>query len=469
VSGLTHPKNSSVPGNPNPIARARFFRAAGCIAILLVLGTGRARGQGLVAQSEGLNTGRVVLYPSVTFDYTDDSNVLYRSADLSSSQIVHSGVVLVRPRLMVDLPIGRSRVLWSYSPLYRNYTTSQFQQSRHVSHFFDLEGVLKPGSGLTIAVRDHFVRGTIEVDQVDPGGELTFGLVPFIVHEPSMDISLDLGARQGVSVLPRYSSVDVSNSTESGFFSYNTRALEARYNYRVSEAATLYVFSNYEATHQDREQLIFGQVQVAGRTTGVGLRRLLNQAVVTEMSAGYETMNFTGGTASKSAGLRLQGNANLRLGDLTRLDVSAARGPYQSFYVNNNFYISRQVRVAITQQIGRGAYYEVGVTSFASHYADPLDIRVTSETPPGNDVNPPNGYIDQFESLIPSQGIRRRDNGLRVELGGGYQFTPKMRLFLGYNRERRDSNIVETVSGEPVAPFDYRVNRLFMRVVLGWM
>jgi hypothetical protein len=44
-----------------------------------------------------------------------------------------------------------------------------------------------------------------------------------------------------------------------------------------------------------------------------------------------------------------------------------------------------------------------------------------------------------------------------------------MRAFFGYNQERRESNILEVISGSLVSPFDYRVNRLSLRFEVGWL
>jgi len=113
--------------------------------------------------------------------------------------------------------------------------------------------------------------------------------------------------------------------------------------------------------------------------------------------------------------------------------------------------------------------YTAGVTYYRNSYPDPLDIRVTSETPAGEDQNPANGFIDDFEAFLPSQGIERSDSGIRLEAGVGYQFGPNMRAFFGYNQERRGSNILEVISGSLVSPFDYRVNRLSLRFEVGWL
>jgi hypothetical protein len=450
--------------------RLRVSRA--CVAacfLLLVPGLAAAAvAQILPPGRPGLPSGPFLLFPSVSFEASHDSNVLYRSSDLSED-IVGSDIVLLRPRIMVELPIGRNRFRLAYSPQYRDYSSDRFQQAKRISHFFDLEASLKLGPSVTCVVRDHMFRGSIEVDQVDRGGELTFGQIPFVIQSVGAEIGLELGARQGISVLPSYESVRFEEAGEQRLFSYRRRGFEGRYNFRLSEPTTLYVFSSYEGTQQDREQLIFGQVEAASHKEGVGLRRVVNQSVMTQISAGYQNLKFVGGTGSRFSGLGLDGTINVRLGELASLDISALRQPLQSFFINNNYYVAEQLRLALRHQVTRGMLYMAAVTYYRNDYPDPLDIRVTSETPAGEDQNPANGFIDDFEAFLPSQGIERRDSGIRLEAGVGYQFGPNMRAFFGYNQERRDSNILEVISGSLVSPFDYRVNRLSLRFEVGWL
>jgi hypothetical protein len=427
-----------------------------------------AAAQIFTTRNQGLATGPFLLFPSISFEGSHDSNVLFRSSDLSGD-IVDSHIFLIRPRILVDLPIGQNRIRWAYSPQFRDYSSAQFKQSNRISHFFDLEGTLKLGPAVTCLLRDRMVRGTVEVDQVDRGGELTFGLIPFVLQAASAEITLDLGARQGISVLPSYETVHFEEAGAQRLFSYQRRAFEMRYNFRLSEPSTFYVFSSYEGTQQDREQLIFGQVEAASHRAGVGLRRIVNQSVVTQISTGYQKLEFVGGTGSRFSGPGLDGTINVRLGDLASLDVSALRQPLQSFFINNNFYLAEQVRVALRHQISRGMLYTAAVTYYRNRYADPLDIRVTSETPAGEDQAPANGFIDAFEAFLPSLGTRRRDTGIRLEAGVGYQFGPKIRAFIGYNQERRESNILQEIAGITVSPFDYRVNRLSLRFEVGWL
>jgi len=125
----------TVVSRPLRVSRACV---AACFLLLLPGLAAPAVAQILPPRRQGLPSGPFLLFPSVSFEASHDSNVLYRSSDLSEG-VVGSDIVFIRPRIMVELPIGRNRLRWAYSPQYRDYSSDQFQQSKRISHFFDFE------------------------------------------------------------------------------------------------------------------------------------------------------------------------------------------------------------------------------------------------------------------------------------------------------------------------------------------
>jgi hypothetical protein len=417
-----------------------------------------ARAQTFRAFGEGLNTGRFILYPSVTFEYAEDSNIFYVSREQPGSDLIQSGVVVIRPRVMVDLPLGTSRIRWVYSPTLRDYTTERFQSTNRLSHFFDLEGDFQVGPAVRIGVREHFVRGTIELREVDPGGEITFGLTPFVTHTPEMDVTLALGTRMGVSLIPRYTSVSFDDLTGAAFFSYRRRELETRLNYTLSQPTTIYLFQTMERTDQNRGQGGLDEVDEDARVIGIGLRRMINEDVTTQLVAAYRTMDFKGGPGTVDfSGPVLDASATWQISDFTKLAFSSSRQAHQSFFVSNNYYVNSEVRLRLTQQTGLHFFWDAGASYGESFYADPVDV-------PDDDL------------FSPSNGRRRRDRSATVEIGAGYHILRTMRLFAGYSIGKRNSNILAAcadgdegcVPGSTYDLFDYQVNRLFVRMEAGW-
>src|SRR5439155_111331 len=293
-----------VTRHPSPMRTARRGGAipssrvaVGLALSVWMLSGGVARGQAFRTTSEGLSVGHFLLYPSVDFEYTDNDNVFFSSRDLPERQIVKSGVTVVRPRILMDLPIGENRVRWVYSPLYRDYTSRSFVQTKRFSHYFDFE-VLHTGPVFAVRGAHHLVLGTQELQEVDRGGELVFGTTPFKSYTSEAEVTLSMGARNGISVLPLYTAVGFDDSTPNSPLSYRRRQIEMRFQHAVSLTSQVYAFYSYEDTQQDRERLFFGNVTYDAYTAGVGLRRTLNREVVTFLHAGYKVMNFTGGSTS---------------------------------------------------------------------------------------------------------------------------------------------------------------------------
>ena len=83
--------------------------------------------------------------------------------------------------------MSANRIRWAYAPLYRDYTNTRYQQSQHLSHFFDLEGTMQVGGAVKIALRDHVVRDTLQLAEADRGGEV-FSPTPFITQSPEMQV-----------------------------------------------------------------------------------------------------------------------------------------------------------------------------------------------------------------------------------------------------------------------------------------
>jgi hypothetical protein len=406
------------------------------------------RAQAFRTTSEGLNVGHFVLYPSVAFEYTNDDNIFYASRELPGDQSIKSGVRIIRPRILMDLPIRENRVRWVYSPIYRDYTSKSFNQTQRFSHYFDFEA-MHMGPVLTVRAADHLVLGTVELREVDPGGEAVFGTTPFKSYTTEAEVTLNMGARNGISVLPLYTAVTFENSQSASFFGYRRKQIELRFQHAVSLPTLLYVFYSFDDTHQEREQVFFGTVSYDARTVGVGLRRTLNREVVTSLSAGYKQIDFTGGSRSDFAGPVLDANATWQLGDATVLALSAGHQAYQSFYVNNNYYVDTGMRLHLTHQVGHNVFWDSSIAFTKNQYADPLDISVD-------------------ESLQPSVGRRRRDHVYRAEIGAGWQISRTLRLFIGYNSDRRRSNVEQIVSAQTIDPFDYGVNRILFRLEAGW-
>ncbi len=405
----------------------------GVVAALVAVRTTEAQLYQTV--SEGLSAGHFLVYPSIVFEYTRDSNIFYSTSDLPD-EVTSTGVVVVRPRIMVDLPLSDSRIRWVYAPFYRDYTSQNFTGSNRLNHAFDLEGRFRTHGAVTLSVRDHFLRGTVSLLDQNSGNGLSFGLGRYSAHNPTLEIGLNLGARHGVSLIPSYSRTSFLGIDEALRFRYTTRRLEGRYNYKLGEAETFYGYYAYEGSSQKQPSV--EDVRFFSREAGFGLTRYVNQTVVTQVSAGYQTMDFENGGGRNFSGPVLDGAASWLLSEGMRLEFGILRHPYATIYAGSDYFIDGESRLRLTMQLGAASYLNVGVTGLRNVYA-------------------------------PDQGTRRRDTLFRFEAGLGHQFLRTLRGYIGASTEGRRSNVEEVIGGEDVDPFHYRVNRLLFRLEAGWM
>jgi putative beta-barrel porin BBP2 len=435
-----------------------FWRAMLAGTILAGFAGGEGLAETVQPTGQGSSLGRLNFYPSAVVDYGYDSNIFYASQDLDTvTNALDSRILQIQPRLLFDLPMGASWVRWSYRPLFRTYSTDAYTPTKPWSQFFDLDGRLRLGPRFYTTFKDRFVYGTQELQSVDPGGEVKFGDVPFRNHNPLVEVGCDLGARQGVSLVWNYNSVQFTDN-EATFYNYRGHGLQARYNYRVSDTTTTYAYVGDDNTQQVRPPPE-GIIDVETRGAGVGLNQVLNRAVTTAFNVGYQELNYVGGSLSGYRGAVLSGDASWFVSDVTRLAFQIRRQPYSSFFLNNNYYLNRTIAADVTHQAGSTWYWRAGGGLENSTYSDPLDITGFEST----FCRP-----DATSTLVcPSDGAIRRDRAWHVQAGLGGQASRSVRWYLGYNYESRSSNILQVDKEGFGDPFAYNVSRFFLRFEVG--
>jgi len=416
----------------------------------------------------GINAGRFILYPAVSFNYAHDDNMFYQSDDLPGVEPVESGRIEIVPRLLIDLPLSRSRVRLQYAPLFRDYLNHEVAQVNKWSHFFDFEASILMADVFTVALRDHYVSGSQEVQEFDPGGEIRFNLAPFTLHEPSVEFSLDAGVRHRFSFIPRFSTLDFDEGPGQIFYDYKRRGYEGRYTFKVSPETQVFAYTISDYTQQERIQTFYGDVDVDLRTTGIGLQRLAGGIITTGGSIGWEQQDYTGGGGGDYAGIAADINVGLSPSDVMRFELMFRRGAFQSFYVNNNYYINLEGRLRMLRQLGRSAFWQVALTLAQNDYGDATDVTMTANNVPSDDTDN-DGYIDLFESFLPSQGVVRRDQAAAIDLSAGWRLRPTLRFLVGYNHQRRDSNVVQDIGGEFAETADYTDNRVYVTLEMGFL
>lgn len=434
--------------------------AIGLFGAILPAGTAAAQGGGFAPQGPGLEWGPVLVRPTFIINYGADDNIFYSSDDLTGSEPVASRETQLQPGIRFECPFGQSYIRGGYSALYRNYSTEEYTPSTQWSHYFDLDGHIRTGARVYFNVRDRFVRGTEELREVDPGGELTFGDIPFRNHSPSVEAGVDLSPRQAISVVWNYNSSQFSETEEGDtFFNYRGHGLQARYNYKLRPETTGYLYVASDTMSQVRTD---DRVEYEGHGVGLGLVQVLNRVMTTSLVVGYQAMDSSGLVESAYHGPTMNANASWLVGDGTRLTLTVRRVPYQSFFLNNAYYLNRSVLFEVLNQVGVTSFWRLGGGFEQNVYSDPLDVTGLEPVYCSDDGS--------GGSVCPSAGVRRRDTGWRAEGGFGAQFSRTARWFVGYTWQSRTSNLLQAdQQGGFGDPFSYDINRYFFRIEVGWL
>jgi hypothetical protein len=424
----------------------RAFRGA-CLAGLVALALGPSAAAQISDTSEtfetlgeGLKIGNFALYPSMAFEYAYDTNILFMSTDLPGSDPIASGVVLVRPRILLNRPLLDGRVRLLYAPFYRDYTNDRFKPEDRINHAFDFETVVHQDGPFTIGVRDHFMRGTVSLQEQSDRRGLPVGLGHYSIHSPQLELGLKLAGRHEFTLIPSYtrSSFEglVNIFGQVSDYGYTTRRLEGRYGYRITEATTLYPFAAFESTTQTQTGI--PHIDIQGRQVGMGVTRTVNDLLVTQVAAGYQTLTFEGGIGRDYAGPFVDTSAIIQGGEETRVELGLLREAFPSVFSNSNYYIDTEGRARVLRQIPHHSWLEGAVKLQDNQY-------------------------------IPAQGQRRHEQILRLEAGIGHRFVENLRGYVGYNYDRRISNVELVTGGDRVDPFLYTVHRFLFRLEVGWL
>jgi hypothetical protein len=422
----------------------------------------------LPADARGVPLGPVTLYPALATDYSYNNNVFYAS-QADPAAIIPSGLYTLEPKFLFDMPIGESDVRWTYGALLRHYSSAEYVTASGASRQddnsqrFELDTTFRLGPSVHLNLFDHILKGQQELRTVDPGGEAIFGVVPFLFNDAALELQWDVSGRSGFSFRPRYSSTHFSEQANAVFYDYTTTGLEGRYNYRLSPETTLYGSYAQETTDQSRTGTsLFGQVTVDTQRAGIGLTRTVNRTVTARAYIGYARLDFTGGAASNFTGLTVDVGGGWLLSDVLRMELSLRQEPYQSFYINNNYYVNRLGELHLTRQVGQKLLVRAGLGFEQNDYSDALQVSPDFQATLCS-ANDPND--------CPSAGVVRRDRVVRYEAAVAWQLRPAMRWTVGYNHESRDSHVEHWLAdpGTFYDPFDYRVGRFYVRLEMGWM
>ena len=87
----------------------------------------------------------------------------------------------------------------------------------------------------------------------------------------------------------------------------------------------------------------------------------------------------------------------------------------------------------------------------------------------GSDSYWEGGGAVQDNLYVPLAGEGRRERMYRLEVGLGHEFRKGVRGFVGYNFDRRQSNVLLITPDGGVDPYGYFEHRIMFRLEVGWL
>ncbi len=433
--------------NYGGISRGHVRGVLGSLLLALFCGTVVQGGEDSLLPIE---LGKILFYPSASFSYSHEDNVEKASAEDPLRPVLASSVEDISPMLRFEAPFRRSFTTLSYSAKFRDYGADELKAASGTSHDFDFTHQFQVTPSLRLSLQDSFLRGITELRELDPGGELRFGVQPFRSNTAHAALSMEMGPRQSAEVAGNLSATRFDETGQEIFIpNYRSEGLLARYGVVLGPGYGLFLAADWQSASQDRRSLDVGPTDYRTRSVGLGLRRSAASGLESELLVSYAILDATEGE-EPFRGITTEGNVGVKLGSAARLALKLKRGPRPSFFNANSFYINEMIGISYSQEIGQRLRLTTQV--FGQHNSYPDPVLVT----------------DYYEYLAPSEGIRRRDRLRGGALSLVYHAARALDLQLEYRRDRVRSNIAAESLGVEYKIFNYDSESFVTSLIVGW-
>ncbi len=352
---------------------------------------------------DGLGLGNLRVRPSLGGTWVDAETAL-----LSTPQPVRDQYYQIQPRLAAELPLATGRITASYEARIRR--ASSFVQLRETTHLFDAGGEISVGPSLVLRAAEHYARGVLETNEVDPGGEYFFRLGRFSRNQVSAGLRLEGGGRIDLEARGTLNSVRVAEGA--GFFDYEMRGVGLTTGYQMGAGLRALLGYSYEQVPTPQERPLAASTAHAVSLTLTGEVLPLVQG---EVQVGYREQTSP---AAGPGGTRFRGIAGaLRLTKaFTRaagVVLSAGRSTPLSNFENNAFYVSSSTETEVTL---------------------PLPFAISAHGGAGYHWN-------DYRTVAAALGAPRKDRIFGWSGGLGRPVTRWGYLRVDYRRDRRNSNL----------------------------
>ncbi|MEW5807026.1 MAG: hypothetical protein AB1756_06745 [Acidobacteriota bacterium] len=402
-----------------------------------------------ISPEKGLTLGNVIFFPSVLFGYEYNDNVFSRNeqfAELFGFEKVSDNIYTIKPTFRFELPFSHSYARLSYTPQYRSF--ADYDLAENISHILNLDTLLMFSNGMRVSFKEDYTKGILEVESFDPGGETVFGADQFRLSTSTLGFGYDFAGQRGFEIKANYDDLKFDRLAVSSFFNYDAKGARASYYQNLTPQLT--IFSNYSFRTFTQGIPVYNALGEMIRTkeeefdeniVAVGLKGNLLKKTTGFASISYSNLSFKGGVeASDFAGITAEASLKTQLSSKFWIDFGLRRYAYQSYFLNNKYYLSNMGSFGLIQYIAKFTSVSIRGSYSLNRYPDPVEASLTS-------------------IMSAYNGITREDKMSRIDLGVNHLFTPTMGLRAGYSWIKRDTNI-------DIYGFD--ANRFFIQMGFGW-
>ena len=366
---------------------------------------------------DGLHLGRFRVLPMIEANYVRGTNLLLTGPAIEDSAL------FIRGRTAFELAESENSFKLVYEARYRNFQTFQLQSK--LSHFLDLKSAFDLGPRLYVELGDHFVRGSFESEEIDPGHELALNTDPFMRNDGNAALTVEASGRLGIKLSGRYNWIRFLNPSTT-FFDYRTTDVAASFLYDLSPLTT--IFGEYVRSYTPEPAGRPGAGST-GDSVYLGLSGEITPRLGGRVQGGYSLERY--GSGLRYRGLVARAELTRQLTEQAAVSVSAGRQNFLSAFAGNVYYTSNHAEAGLVLPIARRFRLVAGGSVFDNQYP-------VAETP---------------------GGVRRRDFIWAGRGGILYSVTPFAFLRFDYRHESRNSKL---------DLFDYRNDSFVVLVGLGY-
>lgn len=359
---------------------------------------------------EGIQGKYAIFYPSIDLQYEHTDNLFYTSQNETAAN-----TFLARPIFKLEIPNQRHYFAFSYMPTFRDNDEIDLEQDW--SHDLKMKARFQATPILNIEIEDHYVRGSVEVSEVDPNGELVFGLDPFDANTARLAFIFE-GQKQYADI----HIVDLRNDwdrdvLEPGFLSSSNTGAGFEYGYKFRPLTKFLLGYDFVSSTEDFVVYNVGVDSLDSdyNRLHVGFRQELGRTTTGTVRVGYLNQNFDADNVSDYSGLWLKGDIQKAFTRFTKLAVEMERSSNFSNFDNNSYYVANRLGLqVINQPLGRRVFWAVRAGYQRNDYPDPSPLY---------------------------SFITRQDDILRLDGEIGFHPLTHLNFKVNYRHEERDSNI----------------------------